>query len=158
MKRVRIYHPDYRVSWQDRFWDLFSGHRPASRPDGVDYTLMNRSAARNIRELLEGVLNVSLLGDEMVRVDTSWRLPEEADARQTAAEDLVRRLRFGQMHPGALRVTIPARWLQFDDAPHGTRILVRLLECPNPGLRTFLAGNLAEDGPDEWTEYAVHGD
>lgn len=152
---MRIYHPDYRVTWQDRFWDLFAGAHAAPLPEGVDLTLVHRTAARTTREFLDAVLNVSLLGDEMVRIDSAWRLPEPPDARRSAAEVLVRRLRFGQLHPGALRVVLPARWFQLDGAPHGTRVLVRLLECPNPGLRCFLAGNLGEDGGPEWTEYAT---
>lgn len=155
---MRIYHPEYRVTWQDRFWDLFSGHRPPAREEGIDYTLVNRAAARTTRAFLDGILHVSLLGDEMIRLDSTARLPEEPGARQTAAEALVARLRFGQFHPGDLRVVLPARWFQLDDAPHGTRVLVRLLDHPNPGLRSFLAGNFSEDGTNEWTEYAIGGE
>lgn len=158
MKVMRIYHPDHRVSWVDRIWDLFGGHVLRARPAGVDYTLVNRAAARNVRDFLDGTLNMSLIGDEMVRVDSSLRLPDRGEARRAACEAMVTRLRFGQVHPGGVRVQMPARWFQFDDAPHGTRLLVRLLEIPNPGLRSFLAGNMDEFGGEDWQEYAIGGD
>jgi hypothetical protein len=154
---MRIYHPDYPLSWGDRVWDLFAGRKAPAPREGIDYTLMNRAAARVVRDFLDQTLNMTLLGDEMVRVDSAWELPESEAARETAASSLVVRLRFGQVHPGGMRMPIAARWYQFDPANHGTRVLIRLLERPNPGLRSFLAGNLEESG-DKWTEYAVGGD
>lgn len=155
---MRIYHPDYRVTWTDRIWDLFAGRPAPARQPGIDYTLLNRASARTVREFLDATLNMSLLGYEMVRIDSAWQMPEAADAGRTAAVALTSRLRFGQVHPGGLRIPVATRWLQFDPAPHGTRVLVRLIDRPNPGLRSFLAGNLDEDGAGRWTEYAIAGD
>ena len=153
---MRIYHPEYRVTWVDRIWDLFDGHRPAPRRDGVDYSLVHRQSARNVRSFLDETLNLSLLGDEMVRVDSAWRLPESGQI--AALEGMVARMRFGQMHAAGMRVAIPVRWFQFDSAPHGTRLLLRLLELPNPGLRSYMAGNLDEEGAENWVEYGIGGD
>lgn len=157
-RRLRIYHPDYRVRWVDRLLDLFGGTHPAPRPTGPDYTLLNRAAQRTTLQFLDGVFSVVVLGDEMVRIDTSWTLPEGPDARLVAAEALVQRLRFGQVHPNGLRVAIPARWFEFVDAPHGTRVLLRLLQRPDPALQNLIYRNVSEDGSGEWSEYAVGAD
>lgn len=157
-RRLRIYHPEYRVRWFDQLVDLFGGAHPAPRPAGPDYTLLNRAAMRTTRAFLDGAFSVVVLGDEMVRIDSSWALPDGADAQMAACEALVLRLRFGQVHPNGLRVAIPARWFEFNEAAHGTRVLVRLLQRPDPALRSFLVGNLSETGDDEWAEYAVGAD
>ena len=111
-----------------------------------------------MRGFLDETLNVSLLGEEMVRLDSSWRLPAQAESRQDLIEALALRVRFGQLHPGGLRVPSALRWLDFQDAPHGTRLLLRLVARPNPGLRSFVAGDLSEDGSGGWIEYALGGD
>ena len=69
-------------------------------------------------------------------------------------EEIVRRLRFGQMQPDGGRAFINIRWVQFEDAPHGARLLIRLVAAPNPGLYSFLAGNVGVDRAD-WEEVAV---
>jgi hypothetical protein len=155
---VRIYHPDYRISWWDRLLDPAGTHGQRARRTGVDYTLLNRSAARAARDFLDETLNLSLLGDEMVRVDSAWRLPASPAGRRELVEALAVRLRFGQVHPGGVKVQLALRWLDFQDAPHGTRLLLRLIARPNPGFRSFLAGDLSEDGSGGWTEYAIGAD
>ncbi len=155
---MRIYHPDYRISLWDRLLDPLGTRGRPVRPEGVDYTLLNRAAARAARGFLDETLNVCLLGDEMVRIDSAWRLPTEREARRELCEALTFRLRFGQSLPGGVKVPVALRWLDFRDAPHGTRLLVRLLDRPNPGLRSFVAGDLSEDGSGGWEEYAIGAD
>ncbi len=155
---MRIYHPDYRISVWDRLLDP-AGTRGRRRvAEGVDYTLLNRAAARSARAFLDDTLNVCLLGDEMVRIDSAWRLPSEGPARRELCEALTARLRFGQVLPGGTKVPVALRWLDFQDAPHGTRLLLRLLDRPNAGLRSFVAGDLSEDGSGGWEEYAIGAD
>lgn len=150
---LRIYHPDTPPRWQDRVLDLFSGRvAPAPEP-GVDYTLVHRTAARAARVLLDELLTLTLLGDEMVRVDTRWCLPAAATPESLGA--IVRRLRFAQVQPGAVRTTSAIRWVEFHEATHGTTVLIRLVEAPNPGLRSVLEANLAEGAAADWTEVAV---
>lgn len=152
---MRVYHPDYKITIWDRLFDPAGTHARRPRPAGVDYTLLNRAAARAARAFLDETLNVSLLGDEMVRIDSAWRLPDAAAARRELCEALAVRLRFGQIQAGGLKVAVSLRWLDFQDAPHGTRLLLRLLDRPNPGLRSFMAGDLSEDGTGGWEEYAI---
>lgn len=151
---MRIYHPDYRIPWWDRMLDPAGTRARRVRPEGVDFTLLNRSAARAVRGFLDETLNVSLIGDEMVRIDSAWRLPSAPDARRELCEALALRVRFGQVQTGGVKVPVALRWLDFQDAPHGTRLLLRLLERPNPGLRSYVAGDLSEDGTGGWEEYA----
>jgi hypothetical protein len=155
---VRIYHPDYRISWWDRLLDPAGTRGQQSRRSGVDYSLLHHTAARAVRGFLDETLNVSLLGDEMVRIDSAWRLPEAPAGRRELVSALAVRLRFGQVHPGGVRMPVALRWLDFQDAPHGTRLLLRLLARPNPGLRSYVAGDLSEDGSGGWTEYAISAD
>lgn len=155
---MRIYHPDYRISVWDRLLDPVGTHRLHVRPEGVDFTLLNRAAARAVRGFLDETLNVCLLGDEMVRIDTGWRLPPEGPGRREVCAAIAHRLRFLQALPGGRKVPVALRWLDFQDAPHGTRLLLRLLDRPNPGLRSFVAGDLSEDGSGGWEEYAIGAD
>lgn len=155
---MRIYHPDYRISWWDRFLDPAGTHARTQRPVGVDFTLLNRTAARAARDLLEEMLNLSLLGDEMVRIHSAWRMPPSPEGRRELIPAMALRLRFAQLHPGAIRVPLALRWLDFQDAPHGTRLLLRLLDRPNPGLRSFVAVDLSEDCSGGWQEYALWAD
>lgn len=155
---MRIYHPDYRISWWDRFLDPAGTHARTQRLVGVDYTLLNRAAARAVRECLDELLNLSLLGDEMVGIDSAWRMPVSPEARRELIPAMALRLRFGQMHPGAVKMPVALRWLDFRDAPHGTRLLLQLLDRPNPGLRSFVAADLSDDGSGGWEEYALGAD
>lgn len=156
---MRIYHPDYRISVWDRLFDPVGTRRRVTRPPtGVDYTLMHRAAARAVRAFLDETTNVTLPGDEMVRVDSGWRLPVGEAARRELCEALALRLRFEQVHPGGVRVPLALRWLEFRDAPHGTRLHIRLLDRPNPGLPSFVAGDLSEDGTGGGEEYAIAAD
>ena len=154
MRTLRIYHPDYIVGWYDRLYDGFSAHKPAPRELGVDYTLLNRSVLRSLRELLEGVHGIHTLGEDMVRIDTTWSLPQSSDGRLSLVEGLVLRLRLSQLHPGDRRVSLSVRWFEFADGPIGTRILVRMVFRPVPTLPVVLAGNLSEDD-GTWNEFAV---
>lgn len=155
-RRIRIYHPDHVVTWRDRLFDLFSGREAAARPAGVDFSLLDRNAARSARALLDGLLSLTLLGDEMVRVDARWPFPEALSADAAAA--IVARLRFAQARPGGGRVPVPIRWVELAEAQHGTTLLIRLLDAPNPGLRSVLEANLAEGSPASWSEVAVAQD
>lgn len=157
MGALRFYHPDYQVSWYDQLYDWFSARKPLIRDPGVDYTLLNRSILRALRDLLEGVTTIHAIGEEMVRIDTVWRLPQHEDARRGVVEGLVGRLRLSQVHPGDRRVQLTARWFEFADTPSGTRILVRLVFRPVPSLPVVLAGNLSEDDTT-WNEFAVGTD
>lgn len=152
--RLRVYHPDYPVSWFDRVMDLFGGVEPSEREADVDYTLMDRGTVRGLRGILDGMLHISLLGAEMVRADTTWALPAAPSTRRELGEELVRRLRFGQLQPNGSRGFINIRWVQFEDAPHGARLLIRLVHAPNHGLHSFLAGNVGVQRAD-WEEVAV---
>lgn len=152
---MRIYHPDYRVSWWDRLLDRAAMSPRVRHEAGVDYTLMNRASARAVREFLDETLNMCLLGDEMVRIDSGRHLPEDVEARRDMCEMLTSRVRFGQVQPGGARTRIATRWMEFRDAPHGTRALIRLLARPNPGLKSFVEGDVSEDGTGGWEEYAV---
>lgn len=154
MRAVRIYHPDFHPSWYDRLYDGFVAGTLPARGDGVDWTLLQRAAGRTMRQLLDGIRATVHLGDEMVRVDTAVTLPADPAARRDLAGEIVRRLRVSQVLVG-LRHPLPIRWVQFDDAPEGSRLLVRLLDRPNPGLRTLLGANTAEDASAEWAEVAV---
>lgn len=155
--RLRIYHPEYRPSWLERAMDLFSGTVVEPRPDGADYSLVARREREIARTFLEGTFALGLVGREIVRADSHWQMPDFEDARRAAGEALVTRLRFGQEQASGLRLPLAARWIELVDVPHGTRLLIRLLDPPNQGLRSYLAGNLAE-GKDGWTEFAVVAD
>lgn len=152
--RLRVYHPDYPVNWFDRVMDLFGGVEPPGRADGVDYSLVDRATVHGMREILDGMLHISLLGAEMVRADTTWGLPQSPSTRRELGEELVRRIKFGQAQLNGGRVFVPIRWVQFEDAPHGSRLLIRLVRAPNHGLRSFLAGNVGVLDAD-WEEVAV---
>lgn len=153
--KLRVYHQDYRVSWVDRLYDFFSGHTLPKRAPGVDYTLMNRASLRMVREFLDGATHIQLLGDEMVKVESSMRLLPEPEARKAQVDGLTSRLRVGQVQTGNYRTPLAARWFQYEEIPGGTRLLVRLLDVPNPALRTFVSGNLNEDEDGTWMDYAV---
>lgn len=153
--RVRVWHPDYPPTAIERLLDLYHGTVPAPLPEGVDPSLLVTQQLRTVRAFLDGCFSVVLLGHEMVRADSTWRLPESPAARQAAAEALALRLRFGQVHPTGARVPLSARWFELGDVPHGSRCLVRLVELPSSHLRSFLAVNLAEDPRGPWTEVAV---
>lgn len=157
MGALRVYHPDYNVSWYDRLYDWFSANKPMLRDPGVDYTLLNRATLRALRDLLEGVTGIHAIGEEMVRIDTVWRLPTAEDARRGVVEGLVGRIRLSQVHPGNRRVQLTIRWFEFAPTPTGTRVLVRLVFKPVPSLPVALAGNLSEDD-DAWSEFAVGTD
>jgi hypothetical protein len=150
---VRLYHPDYRVTWLDRVAELFDVRLPPTPPEGVDLSFLRRTEVREVRAFLDGVQNVSLLGDELVRCDSAWCPPEAGLLEATG--HLVLRVRFGQILPGMLHMQIPMRWARLDPTPHGCRLLMRLIERPNPGLRSFLAGNFEEHDAPRWVEYAV---
>jgi hypothetical protein len=125
---------------------------------GVDLTLMANRELRTVRDFLDGCGAPVLLGHEMVKADSSWAMPEEPEARRSAAEALATRLRFGQLHPGELRLPMAARWFEFHElAGGGTRCLIRLVDGPAPHLRSFLAANLSTDPRGPWTEVAVGG-
>lgn len=155
---MRIYHPDYRISWWDRVLDPAGTHARTHRPAGVDYTLLNRGAARAVREFQDETLNISLLGDEMVRIDSAWRMPPSPEGQRALVSAIALRIRFGQVHPDGVKVPVALRWLDFQDAPHGTRLMLRLLDRPNPGLRSFVAANISEDGTGGWAEFAMGAD
>jgi hypothetical protein len=158
MARMRIWHPDYPPSWTERLLDLFHGVVPEPPPVGVDLTLMANRELRTVRDFLDGCGAPVLLGHEMVKADSSWAMPEEPEARRSAAEALATRLRFGQLHPGELRLPMAARWFEFHElAGGGTRCLIRLVDGPAPHLRSFLAANLSTDPRGPWTEVAVGG-
>lgn len=152
--RLRVYHPDYPVSWFDRLMDLFGSVEPEARSASVDYTLVDRSTVRGLRGILDGMLHISLLGAEMVRADTTWELPPSPSTRRELGEEIVRRLKFEQVQPNGARSAIPIRWVQFEDAPHGSRLLIRLVHTPNLGIRSLLAGNVGVASVD-WEEVAV---
>lgn len=152
--RIRVYHPDYPVSWADRIMDLFGGLEPDARDEDVSYALLDRTTVVGLRAVLDGMLHVSLLGAEMVRADTVWELPPAPSARKELCREMVRRLRFEQCQPSGLRTLIGIRWVQFEDAPHGARMLIRLAGIPNMGLKSVLAGNIGVSVPD-WEEVAV---
>lgn len=153
--RVRIWHPDYPPSWAERVLDLFAGIVPEPLPVGVDTRLIVAHEQRIVREFLDGCFSVVHLGHEMVRADTSWVLPQTPEGRRAGSIALTLRLRFGQIHPGGARLAMAARWFEFHEAPHGTRVVVRLLDVPSPHLRSFLAANLGADPRGPWTEMAV---
>lgn len=152
--RLRIYHPDYPVSWFDRIMDLFGGVEPTEREEGIDYSLVDRGTVRGMRGILDGMLHISLLGADMVRADTTWALPASPSTRRELGEEIVRRLRFGQQQANGNRTFIHIRWVQFEDAPHGARLLIRLVSWPNHGLHSVLAGNVGVVDAD-WEEVAV---
>lgn len=156
MARMRIWHPDYPPSWTERLLDLFHGSVPEPAPPGVDLTLMAARELRTMREFLAQCGPPVLLGHEMVKADSGWSLPTDAEARRSAGEALAIRLRFGQVQPGDLRLPMAARWFEFHDlAGGGTRCLIRLVDGPAPHLRSFLAARLGHDPHGPWTEVAV---
>ncbi|MBM4369699.1 MAG: hypothetical protein FJ102_26045 [Deltaproteobacteria bacterium] len=153
--RVRVWHPDHPPTYIERVLDCFVGTVPEALPDDVDTSLLVAQQLRTVRTFLDGCFSVVLLGHEMVRADSSFRLPESPQARQAAGEALALRLRFGQVHPTGVRVPLAARWFELNDVSHGTRCLIRLVELPQPHLRSFLAVNLGNDPLGPWTEVAV---
>lgn len=152
---MRFYHPDTPLTIWDRLGDPLGTLRRRTRAPGVDYTLLNRAAAQGVRDLLDEMSGLCLLTDDMVRIDTRWRLPANGTARGEIGSEIAVRLRFGQIHPGNLRLTIPLRWVEFRDEPDCTQLLLRLHGRPNPGLRSYVAGDLSEDGSGGWEEYAL---
>jgi hypothetical protein len=156
--RLRLYHPDYEVTWVDRLYDFFSGHTLPPRQEGVDYTLIDRAAMRTVREFMDGISSIAILGDEMVRVESGWSMAEDPNARFKQAEALTTRLRICQLQSTGARLPLIARWFQFEESPTGTRLLARLLAPPNPALRPFLSGNLGVDATlsrPEWVDIII---
>ena len=154
--RVRVWHPVYPPSWTERLLDLFHGFVPEPAPAGVDLTLMAARELRTVRAFLDECGPIVLLGHEMVKADSRWPMPEGLAERRAAAEALALRLRFGQVHPGELRLPMAARWFELLELPNGgTRCLIRLVDGPSPHLRSFLAANLGPDPRGPWTEVAV---
>lgn len=153
--RIRIYHPEYPVRWLDRLYDLFSGRIVPPRATGVDYTLLNRVSLQDVRAFLDGVANIALLGQEMVRVDSTFRLPEDHRPAVACIEGLIYRLRVAHTLPGGARLPLDIRWAQFEPTPQGTRVLLRLTAAPHPQGRVELVGNLNTDASGDWLEYAV---
>ena len=154
--RIRYYHPEYTVTWWDRLYDLNKGRMLPQRERGVDYTLLQRIANRELRRILDHVLSVHVLGSDMVRIDTDTELPDDAEAREDLFAELVRRLRFGQVHPDGRRIALPLRWVEFAETPAGLTLLLRTLVRPDPGLRSFLAAQIEPGGGD--VEIAIAGD
>lgn len=154
--RIRYYHPDYTVTWWDRLYDLNKGRSLPHREQGVDYTLLQRIANRELRNILDHVIAVHVLGADIVRIDTDAALPEDAQAREDLCAELVRRLRFGQVQPDGRRVALPLRWVEFAETPNGLTLLLRTLLRPDPGLRSFLAAQIEPGGGD--VEIAIAGD
>lgn len=152
--RIRVYHPDYRVTWWDQLYNLHTRQTEIHRAEGVDYSLYHRAASRLVRNFLEGVLNISLVGSDMVRVDSSLRLSDNPEHRDEQIDTLVCRVRIQQVQSGGVRAPQAARWFQFQGVPHGTQLLISLVQRPNPALTTTLAGNLSEDGRETWSELA----
>ena len=155
---MRFYHPDTPLSIWDRLGDPLGTWKRHRRAPGVDYTLLNRAAAQGARELLEEMSGLCLLSDDMVRIDTRWRLPPARPGQEEVCAEIALRLRFGQVHPGGMRLTIPLRWVEFREQPDCTQVLLRLVGRPNPGLRSYVAGDLSEDGSGGWEEYALGAD
>jgi hypothetical protein len=148
-----MYHPEYRVTWGDRIAELFDVRAAAAPPAGVDTTLLDRAAVRDVRGFAGGILNVHLLGADLVRIDSEWAAPPEGPARAGSCAALLRRLRYEQVGVNALRIPMQPRWYQLDGAPHGARLLIRLAERVNPGLPGHVAINVAETGePARWAE------
>ena len=148
-----MYHPDYRVTWAERIAELFDVRAAEPPPAGVDTTLLDRAAVRDVRAFTDRVLNVHLLGGDLVRIDSAWRVPDEGPARAAACAALLRRMRYEQSGVNGLRIPLQTRWFQLDAAPHGSRLLVRLAERVNPGLPGHVCVNLAGSGrPPEWAE------
>lgn len=154
MRSLRLYHPAYPVPWYERAYDGFVGRRVRERPEGVDWSLLERSAARRLRALVEDAPRVVHLGADIVRVDATIDLPAAADARADFAGEILRRLRVVQTE-GMLRHTLPIRWVQFDPAAEGTRLLIRLREPLDRGRHTWLELNTAEGERSDWAGLAV---
>lgn len=158
--KLRVYDPRYQVSLLDRVYDFFSGRSLPQRREGVDYTLLNRASLRTMQEFLDGVTQITLLGehslgDEMLRVDSTWRLATEPIPRRSQVDGLTSRLRVGQVQGNNSHKLLDVRWFQYEDLPGGTRLLIRLVRAPNPSLRTFVSGNLNEDEEGDWMDYLV---
>lgn len=154
MRSLRLYHPGHRLSWAERLYDGFAGRRVRERPEGVDWSLVDRAAARRLRLLVDAGPRVIHLGDDMVRVDAALELPDDEAARADLAGEIVRRLRVVQTE-GLLRHPLGVRWVQFDPGPEGTRLLVRLRDRLDPGRHTWLELNTAEGQPSDWAGLAV---
>lgn len=156
--RLRIYHPEYPVTWWDRLYDFFGGQTVRVPVVGVDYSLVHRASARALRELLDGVQGLNLLGAEMVRIDSTLRLPANPAVRRDLCEDLVQRIKFGQTLADETRSFFGIRWVEFSDTESGVRLIVRLVQTPNAGLRSFMAANLSNDPIGDWTEFGITRD
>lgn len=153
-----MYHPDYRVTWLERIGELLETRTPARAPEGVDTTLLQRAAIRSVDAFAEGLLNVHLLGVELVRADSSWPAPPEGPAREAALGALLLRLRYEQLDITGVPHALHPRWYQLDPAPHGSRLLLRLAEPVNLGLPARLAVNLeTEGGRPRWEAVAAGG-
>lgn len=151
--RVRIYHPDYRPTWLEQAVELFAGERVRARVDGADHSLLHRHARDTVRAFLDGCYAISMVGRDLVRADSNWPMPTERDGGRGAAEALVTRLRFGQEMAGGQKIALAARWFQLMAAPGGSRLVVRLVHEPAPGMRIHLAANL-EEGREDWAVVA----
>lgn len=152
--RIRYYHPDHPPTWGDRLYDFFSIAEVPPRPPGVDYSFLDRMVGRSLRELVDGVVSIDLLGADVAHVDTRLRLPDEPAARRELAAEIVRRLAFGQVQADGRRVPLPIRWVELRPTPDGTRVIVRLRGRADPALRSFLAAHV---GPRPDGAYAGSG-
>jgi hypothetical protein len=151
--RLRIYHPGYRPTWFEQAAELFSGKRVRPPVEGADYSLVQRHARDTVRAFLDGCYAISMISRDLVRADSNWRMPERREGQRDAAEALVSRLRFGQQMAGGQHIPLAARWFQLMDAPGGSRLVVRLVHEPSPGMRIHLAANL-EEGREDWAVVA----
>lgn len=120
----------------------------------MDWSLIDRGAARRLRRLVDAGPRVIHLGDDMVRVDATLELPDDEDARADLAGEIVRRLRVVQTE-GLLRHPLGIRWVQFEPSPDGTRLLIRLRDHLDPGRHTWLELNTAEGQASHWSGLAV---
>ncbi len=152
---VRLYHPDYHVTWRERIAELLLVRSVRRVPAGVDGTLVERGAIHAVSGFAEGVSGVHLLGAALLRVDSSWEAPSAPDARATACGAMLLRLRFQQIDRAGQRIPLQPRWYQLDESMHGSRLLMALAEPLDPALRGALAINLASTDVATWEELSA---
>ncbi len=152
---VRLYHPDYHVTWRERIAELLLVRSVRRVPAGVDGTLVERSAIHAVSGFAEGVSGVHLLGAALLRVDSSWEAPSAPDARATACGAMLLRLRFQQIDRAGQRIPLQPRWYQLDESMQGSRLLMSLAEPLDPALRGALAINLAPTDVAAWEELSA---
>lgn len=152
---MRLYHPDYHVTWRERIAELLLVRSVRRVPAGVDGTLVERGAIQAVSGFAEGVSGVHLLGAALLRVDSSWEAPSAPDARATACGAMLLRLRFQQIDRAGQRIPLQPRWYQLDESMHGSRLLMSLAEPLDPALRGALAVNLASSDVAMWEELSA---